>query len=296
VHAFVLMGNHYHLLLETPEANLVAGMKWFQGTYTQRFNSRNKRWGHLFQGRYKALNVDGRSGDYFSTVAGYIHLNPARAGLVCASSGRLDDYCWSSYPLYLNPLRRPDWLGVDRVLGNYQWVDDENGRGLFGDYMQSRLRELASSADPRDFDPAWKQIRRGWFLGDDRFRQELMDRMDQALAGKQRASFSGAAVRSHDEQAAERLVLAGMDRLGLVEDQLKKMRKNCPEKYAIAWLVRRNTCIKNGWIATRLHMGKATNFSTFLKRMEAGEFGGVYFDQVKTLYNGTDPKGSDPKG
>ena len=51
VHAFCLMGNHYHLLLETPEANLVAGMKWMQGTYTQRFNSRHKLWGHLLQGR-----------------------------------------------------------------------------------------------------------------------------------------------------------------------------------------------------------------------------------------------------
>ena len=53
IHAYVLMGNHYHLLVETPEANLVAGMKWLQGTYTQRFNSRHKVFGHLFQGRYK---------------------------------------------------------------------------------------------------------------------------------------------------------------------------------------------------------------------------------------------------
>ena len=58
VHAYVLMGNHYHLLLETPEPNLSAGMKWLHGTYTQRFNSRHKVYGHLFQGRYKALNVD----------------------------------------------------------------------------------------------------------------------------------------------------------------------------------------------------------------------------------------------
>ena len=56
-HAFALMGNHYHLLLETPEANLVDGMRWFQGTYTQRFNARHNVWGHLFQGRYKALLV-----------------------------------------------------------------------------------------------------------------------------------------------------------------------------------------------------------------------------------------------
>ena len=59
IHAYVLMGNHYHLLLETPEANLVAGMRWFQGTYTARFNARHRVCGHLFQGRYKALPETG---------------------------------------------------------------------------------------------------------------------------------------------------------------------------------------------------------------------------------------------
>jgi putative transposase len=58
IHAWVMMANHYHLLLETPEANLVAGMKWFQGTYTQRFNARHEVFGHLYQGRYKALVVE----------------------------------------------------------------------------------------------------------------------------------------------------------------------------------------------------------------------------------------------
>ena len=61
VHAYVLMGNHYHLLVETPEGNLVAGMKWLQGTYTQRYNGRHEVFGHLFQGRYKAVVIDGQS-------------------------------------------------------------------------------------------------------------------------------------------------------------------------------------------------------------------------------------------
>src|SRR5712664_4533098 len=81
IHAYVLMGNHYHLLVETPEGNLVAGMKWLQGTYTQRYNSRHKVFGHLFQGRYKALLVDG-AGNYLAVVSTYIHLNPARAKLI----------------------------------------------------------------------------------------------------------------------------------------------------------------------------------------------------------------------
>jgi putative transposase len=69
IHAYVMMGNHYHLLVETPEGNLVAGMKWLQGTYTQRYNSRHSIFGHLYQGRYKALVVDGAAGNYFGVVS-----------------------------------------------------------------------------------------------------------------------------------------------------------------------------------------------------------------------------------
>ncbi|MEM0897029.1 MAG: transposase, partial [Verrucomicrobiota bacterium] len=75
VHAYVLMGNHYHLLVVTPRANLVDGMKWLQGTFTQRWNARHRKRGHLFQGRYKAQNVEDDSDNYFKTVANYIHLN-----------------------------------------------------------------------------------------------------------------------------------------------------------------------------------------------------------------------------
>ncbi|MEO8350992.1 MAG: transposase [Chthoniobacteraceae bacterium] len=69
VHGYVLMSNHYHLLLETPEPNLVATMKWFQGTYTQRFNARHRVAGHLFQGRYKAAPIDAEQPDYFRRVS-----------------------------------------------------------------------------------------------------------------------------------------------------------------------------------------------------------------------------------
>ena len=79
VHAWCLMGNHFHLVVETPNANLVAGMKWFLGTYTARFNRRHKLFGHLFSGRYKALVVDAASPGYFRTVCEYVHLNPVRA-------------------------------------------------------------------------------------------------------------------------------------------------------------------------------------------------------------------------
>ncbi len=76
------MTNHFHLVVETPNANLVAGMKWFLGTYTARFNRRHRYFGHLFSGRYKSLIVDGSGSEYLRTVCRYVHLNPSRAGLV----------------------------------------------------------------------------------------------------------------------------------------------------------------------------------------------------------------------
>ena len=80
-HGLGLMGNHYHLVLETPEPNLVAGMAWLQNTCTRRNNVRHRLWGHVFGGRYKAVLVDGEAGNYLATLIDYVHLNPARAGL-----------------------------------------------------------------------------------------------------------------------------------------------------------------------------------------------------------------------
>jgi REP element-mobilizing transposase RayT len=98
VHAWVLMGNHFHLLLETPLPNLVAGMKWLLGTFSQGWNRTRKRQGHVFQGRYKSVPVNGSDADahYFRIMADYIHLNPARAGLAGGEAGKLAGYRWST--------------------------------------------------------------------------------------------------------------------------------------------------------------------------------------------------------
>src|ERR1700677_2127564 len=79
VHAYVLMSNHYHLMLETPEPNLVAGMRWFQATWTMRFNRCHHLRGHVLQGRYKAVIVDPGASGYFAALSDYIHLNPGNS-------------------------------------------------------------------------------------------------------------------------------------------------------------------------------------------------------------------------
>ncbi len=285
VHAYALMGNHYHLLLETPEANLVAGMQWVQGTYTRRFNVRHHERGHLFQGRYKAIPVEAGSG-YFSVVANYIHLNPARTKGYDFVHNRLVAYRWSSYPAYLDRSLRPGWLCTSRVLDDLGLVDTPTGRRRYGEYMEGRVDEMRHSDQPWKADENWQRIRRGWHIGGEEFRQELLDHVDGALKKGRRDSFGGEAMREHGEAQAEAWILMGMEALGLSESDLVEMKKNCSEKYALACLVRRNTCVRPAWIKARLHMGTATGFAAFLKRMEQarhGEWGYAAWSKVKRV-------------
>ena len=114
VHAYCLMSNHFHLVIETPRANLVEGMKWLLSTYTMRFNRRHKQCGHLFAGRYKSLLIDDATPGYLRAVCDYVHLNPVRAGLL-RKQQRLENYRWSSYCSYLrSPRERETWLRCDR--------------------------------------------------------------------------------------------------------------------------------------------------------------------------------------
>ena len=167
VHALCLMHNHFHLVVETPEANLVAGMRWFLSTYTARFNRRHKFFGHLFSGRYKALIVEGSGNGYLRTVCDYVHLNPVRAKLLRCEQ-KLRDYVWSSWPDYLKPPeQRPRWLRVDRLLGELRIPKDSvAGREELENYLEVRRAQ--------EDDGEWKRIRRGWCLGNETFRQELL--------------------------------------------------------------------------------------------------------------------------
>ena len=177
VHAYCLMRNHFHLVLETPQPNLVFGMKWLLGVYTKRFNIRHKLCGHLFAGRYKALVVEGSGNGYLRTVCDYVHLNPVRAKLLPPEAA-LERFRWSSYGECLKPPgQRPGWLRVDRLLGEKGIPkDSEAGRRQFGLQMERRRAE-ESGAD-------YEQIRRDWVLGSEAFRQELL------AAAVERASVS----------------------------------------------------------------------------------------------------------
>ena len=174
VFAYCLMPNHFHLVIETPRANLVAGMKWFLGTYTSRFNRRHELFGPLFSGRYKSLIVDGSGNGYLKTVCDDVHLNPIRAKVINDKSS-LSNFRWSSYSQYLLPAcKRPAWLGVERLPGAHGIPKDSPaGRQEFERRMEARRAH--------EEDGEWKQIRRGWMTGSEAFRKELLGRIQERV-------------------------------------------------------------------------------------------------------------------
>jgi putative transposase len=109
-HAYCLMNNHYHLLICTPKGNLSQVMQHIDGIYTKRFNRDTHRDGPLFRGRYKAILID--KDNYLVQVSRYIHLNPVSAKIV----KKPENYQWSSYQYYVNPLRKPEWFFIEDVL------------------------------------------------------------------------------------------------------------------------------------------------------------------------------------
>ena len=117
IYAYVLMSNHYHLLVKTLRPNLTKAMQWFGTTYTRRFNNRNFKSGHLFQGRYRSIIVQNDA--YLMRLSCYIHRNPVRAGIV----ERLVDYPWSSYPVYAYAKKDPDWLNTNVILSYFSGAD-----------------------------------------------------------------------------------------------------------------------------------------------------------------------------
>ncbi len=256
IHAFCLMGNHFHLVVETPQGNLVAGMKWFLGVYTSRFNRRHKLFGHLFSGRYKALLVDGHGSGYLKTVCDYVHLNPARAGLIAAPAP-LAAYRWSSYPLYLeSPAARPVWLRTGRLFGEWRIPQDSQaGRHEFSTAMELRRRSERE-------DDEFKPLRRGWCLGSETFRQELLAQVSE----RQGDWHYGAELVESAHAKAERLIVTELERMGWTEADLAARRKGDPFKVSLAAKVRAETTVTLAWIAARLGMGTRGHLTHLLYR------------------------------
>lgn len=156
IFAYVLMSNHYHLLLRTRRANLKKAMHWFGTTYTQRFNWRHFRSGHLFQGRYKSIIVENDA--YLLQLSCYIHRNPLRAGIV----KRLADYPWSSYRVYAYDRKSPKWLSTDLILSQFGGEQDRHKS------YRAKVQKYAQEEKQ-----LFEDLRHGFILGSKQFVEKI---------------------------------------------------------------------------------------------------------------------------
>lgn len=161
-YAYCLMDNHYHLLIETPDGNLSAGMRQLNGCYTQHFNRRHRRVGHLFQGRYKAILVEKDA--YLLELSRYIVLNPVRARMV----KNVTDWEWSSFREMIGVRIAPAWLSVHWLLS------------CFGDSVKQARKEYqqfvaAGLKEPSPMEGLKNQI----YLGSALFIEQVQTKLDK---------------------------------------------------------------------------------------------------------------------
>ena len=163
-HAWCLMDNHYHLLIQTPDGNLSKGMRQLNGVYTQASNRRNRRVGHLFQGRFKAILVD--SDAYLLELTRYVVLNPVRAGMVKNPA----DWRWSSYRASVGLEPAASWLAVDGLLAQFA-----TRRSLAEQRYAKFVAEGIKAVSP------WSNLKGQVFLGDEHFVKRMQTHIQSGI-------------------------------------------------------------------------------------------------------------------
>ncbi len=260
LHAFVVMTNHYHLAVETPDGNLGAGMQWLQATFANRFNRLRGERGHLFQGRYKALLVE--EGGPLGQVCHYLHLNPVRAGIV--PTEKLGEYRYSSYWYLGQPKGRPKCLDLQTALVEAgALADTPAGRKQYGDYLAWHAAE-----GPAGRNAAYVSLSKGWALGTKEFRAALVKA--HALAADARA-WETPGAKEIREQVWEEKLQQALVALGREESELTVGVKSARWKVALATFLKERTQASNPWLAVRLGMNRPVYVSRLVSEARRTE-------------------------
>ena len=237
LHAWVLMGNHYHLLVETPEPTLSRGMRQLGGLYTQAFNRRHRRAGHLFQGRFKSVLVEKES--HLLELCRYLVLNPVRAG--AATSARA--WRWSSYRATTGLTAAPAWLETEWTLRQF---------GASRRKAEERYRAFVAGGKKAGFEP-WAAVRHQIYLGSDEFPDEALEKAEGRPKGKG-IPRRPQAVALDPVKAAGKLAGA----LGTTLEELNaRTRTFIRERRLLAWALRRQGLLTLERIGGALDVGAA---------------------------------------
>ncbi len=238
LHAYVLMGNHYHLLLETPEPTLSRGMRQLNGIYTQGFNRSHRRAGHLFQGRFKAILVEKEA--HLLELCRYVVLNPVRAGVVRGAK----EWRWSSYRATAGLTEAPEWLET-------AWTLDQFGRTRAKAVVA--YRRFVAEGAAGGYEP-WKEVQGQIYLGSEEFRKESLRRGATGRKGREVPRPQGqSAPRPKGELFEECLEALGCDGKSLAS----RTRLLSGERKAVALILRRRGLVRLAEIGALLGVGEA---------------------------------------
>ena len=275
LHAYVIMRNHFHLAVETPEPNLSEGMKFLQGTWANRYNRYHATMGRPFQGRYKALHVE--PGAPMAQVANYIHLNPVRAKVVTIE--KLGEFRWSSFWWFPQKKERPAWLCAETVLEQAgRLADTAAGWRRYQEYLG-----LQDEAEPSKRQERYGKLSRGWSIGTTEFKLGLLSELKQRGAELERAVLT-AQTDDGTKRLREDAWEMRLQRLAVAAKiDLRKLgpRKSDPRKVLLAAAMRAGSPVSNGWLCERLKMGTPASVSQFVRRWLMEEANGRAVEKME---------------
>jgi putative transposase len=245
--AWVLMTNHYHLVLQTRKANLSRGMHWLNGTYAGWFNRRHKRSGHLFQGRFHSFLVEKQS--YFREVLRYVVLNPVRAKMV----DRPEDYVWSSYRSMAGLEAPPAWLDTRAVL---QLFDDDPE-------VAQRVYQAFVAARIDSSECLWDQAINGIYLGTESWAKQ----MRAVVEAKPRSTDHPRKQRAIGRPKMAQIVAAVADAAATNAATIREMRGG-PLRRLVAWIGWNEGLATLRTIAASLRLRSEGHISGMIRRCE----------------------------
>jgi hypothetical protein len=245
------MTNHYHLLLETPRANLSTALHDLNTAYTNYFNRRHDRVGHLFQGRYRSIVVE--KDPYLLELSRYIHLNPVRAGMV----NRPETYRWSSYPSYLSTGSCPEWLRREDILGQMD-KSPVKGRRKYRQFVEKGLR--------REIRDPLRAVMGGIALGGETFWEEVRNRVQ----GRQGQNEVPALREIHRKTEVGVIVEKVASVYGVPADKITRLERPFHRGTQVAmYLARKKTDLSLSEIAAIFGKRHYTAVSVAFRRVEA---------------------------
>jgi len=231
IHAYVLMSNHYHLLIETPKANITKAMHDINGGYANWYRTKYRLIGSIFQGRYKAIIVE--KDEYLLVLSAYIHLNPVKAGMV----HKPEEYVWSSYGTYIGKSKPPSFLYVAEILAKFK------GKSAYEQYVISFLEDENGIAQEDVYG-------KNSFLGSDGF-------IRQALSGFRGGKKSDGEVNDEKELrqvSADNVLEVMMTTLHIDDDDIRSRKKGNVYRKMFIYMLRKHTALSLSEIGEMLGM------------------------------------------